>query len=162
MSELNLNEEINIAVRPKKVRGMKPNEILTYTEEARLCMAADMTKDGVPQGRDRRLFLELLTSIDTSVMDRQRLDLEEQGINNDQDIARQAIAILDKKNKLAERLVREGKAIIRTSEGIPDVDTSDLPEVTYDAEEFNNEVVENNFENFNQQHDVKGQADSEA
>lgn len=141
-------EEINICVRPKKISGITGDEVLKYTQEARLSMAADMTRDGVPQGRDRRVFLELLTSLDGQVLDSKRLDQESDAANKDQEIARMAIEIQEKRRKLDQKLLDKGLAVVANREGLPAVNEADLPEVTHNEEEFDNTVIDDNYDNF--------------
>lgn len=142
-----ITDKGNLA-QPAKVNDASPEEILNYTKTARLAMANDMASAGIPQGRDRRVFLELLNDLDKNVLDVKRLDLDTQTANNDNEIAATAIRIKERHLKAIERVAHPDNR-----NTMPITDVSGLPPVTIDADEFSNVVVDDDFDSFVKRHD---------
>lgn len=134
--------------QPHKVIDVTSDEVLEYTKRARLCLAEDMAKDGVPTGRDRRVFLELLNDLDNQSLSSKRLDLDDKAANNDNEVALMAIRIRERQTKLIEDSVN-GTSPKRT---MPEPNTALLPKVQLDQDEFNCEIIDDDFQSFTDRH----------
>lgn len=134
--------------QPTKIVDATADDVLEYTKRARLLMAEDMTSQGIPQGRDRRVFLELLNDLDSQSLDSKRLDLDSKAADNDNEVALMAIRIRERHIKAVEK----NAGIKSTEPSLPPVDESLLPSVTIDAAEFSCEIVEDDFDEFTKRH----------
>lgn len=150
----NLNDTVDpltTHVVPAKVVDNTDDEILNYTRTARMAIAADMGRDGPPQGKDRRIFFELLNDLDRGALDSKRLDLDKSQGANENEVARLAIRVQERAAKAAELL--KGQVPIDTSNARPpEVDESLLPEVTPVDDEFNQDQITEDYDTFTARH----------